>query len=149
MSTVQESIDVAVPVNTAYNQWTQFEDFPKFMDGVEEITQIDDRRSHWRTRVAGVSREFDTEIVDQVPDDHVAWRTTGGDTHQSGVVSFQMIDATHTRVMMAMDFEPDGLGEKVAGALGIVDRQVKGDLRRFKAFIEARGVESGGFRGRL
>jgi uncharacterized membrane protein len=149
MSTVQESIEVAVPVGTAYNQWTQFEDFPRFMEGVEEITQIDDRHNRWRTKVAGVSREFTTEIVEQVPDDHVAWRTTSGDVHQSGMVSFQVIDPTHTRVMMAMDFEPDGLADRAAELLGVLDRQVKGDLRRFKAFIEERGMETGGFRGRL
>src|SRR5690242_2626817 len=112
MSKVQESIDVDVPVTAAYNQWTQFEQFPMFMDGVEEITQIDDRHNHWKTKIAGVSREFDTEIVDQVPDDHVAWRTTSGDVRQTGMVRFEPIDATHTRVMMEMDFQPEGMAEK-------------------------------------
>ncbi|GAA4833870.1 SRPBCC family protein [Kitasatospora terrestris] len=149
MSKVQESIDVNVPISTAYNQWTQFEDFPKFMDGVEEITQTDDRHNHWKTKIAGVSREFDTEIVDQVPDDHVAWRTVGGDVKQTGMVSFEPIDATHTRVMMEMDFQPDGMAEKAADMMGMLDRQVKGDLKRFKHFIEERGTSTGGYRGTL
>ena len=149
MSKVQESIDVDVPIGTAYNQWTQFEDFPKFMDGVEEITQLDARHNHWKTKIAGVSREFDTEIVDQVPDDHVAWRTTSGDVKQTGMVRFEPIDATRTRVMMEMDFQPGGMAEKAADMMGVLDRQVTGDLKRFKHFIEERGTESGGYRGRL
>ncbi|WP_329493571.1 SRPBCC family protein [Kitasatospora herbaricolor] len=149
MSKVQEQIDVDVPVTAAYNQWTQFEEFPMFMEGVEEITQIDDRHNHWKTKIAGVSREFDTEIVDQVPDDHVAWRTTSGDVKQTGMVRFEPIDATHTRVMMEMDFQPEGMAEKAADMVGMLDRQVKGDLKRFKHFMEKRGTESGGYRGRL
>jgi uncharacterized membrane protein len=149
VSKVQDSIDVDVPITTAYNQWTQFEDFPNFMEGVEEITQIDDRHNHWKTKVAGATREFDTEIVDQVPDDHVTWRTTGGDVKQTGTVTFQPIDATHTRVMLAMDFQPEGMTEKAADMAGMLDRQVKGDLKRFKHFIEERGMETGGYRGRL
>ena len=149
MSTVQESIDVDVPVTMAYNQWTQFEDFPKFMEGVEQITQIDDRHNHWKTKIAGVTREFDTEIVDQVPDDHVTWRTVGGEVEQSGMVSFHPIDATHTRVMMNMDFQPGDMAEKAADVTGMVDRRVKGDLKRFKHFIEDRGIETGAYRGRL
>ncbi|MFI1522713.1 SRPBCC family protein [Kitasatospora cineracea] len=149
MSKVQGSIDVDVPISTAYNQWTQFEDFPKFMDGVEEITQTDDRHNHWKTEIAGVSREFDTEIVDQVPDGHVAWRTTNGDVKQTGMVRFEPIDATHTRVMMEMDFQPSGMAEKVGDMMGVLDRQVKGDLKRFKHFIEERGTSTGGYRGTL
>ncbi|MFD5087419.1 SRPBCC family protein [Kitasatospora sp. NPDC058406] len=149
MSKVQESIDVDVPISAAYNQWTQFEEFPQFMDGVEEITQIDERHNHWKTKIAGVSREFDTEIVDQVPDDHVAWRTTGGDVKQTGMVRFEPIDATHTRVMMEMDFQPGGMAEKAADLTGLLDRQVKGDLKRFKHFIEKRGTATGGYRDTL
>ena len=149
MSKVQESIDVDVPVTAAYNQWTQFEDFPKFMEGVEEITQLDARHNHWKTKIAGVSREFDTEIVDQVPDDHVVWRTTSGDVKQTGMVRFEPIDATHTRVFMEMDFQPGGMAEKAADMTGMLDRQVKGDLKRFKHFIEDRGAATGGYRGRL
>ncbi|MEV6212839.1 SRPBCC family protein [Kitasatospora sp. NPDC051914] len=149
MGKVQETIDVDVPVSTAYNQWTQFEDFPLFMDGVEEITQIDDRHNHWKTKIAGVSREFDTEIVDQVPDDHVSWRTTGGEVRQTGMVSFQPLDEGHTRVVMSMDFRPAGLAEKAADMVNMLDRQVKGDLKRFKHFIEERGRETGSYRERL
>lgn len=149
MSKVQESIDVDVPVSTAYNQWTQFEDFPMFMEGVEEITQLDERRNHWKTKIGGVSREFDTEIVDQVPDDHVAWRTVTGEVKQSGMVSFQPLDAGHTRIVMSMDFQPEGLAEKAADMMNMLDRQVKGDLKRFKNFIEKRGTETGGYRGQL
>ena len=146
MSKLRGSIDVDVPVSTAYNQWTLFEDFPMFMDGVEEITRLDDRHSHWRTKIAGVSREFDTEILDQVPDDHVAWRTTSGDVKQTGMVRFEPIDATHTRVLMEMDFQPDGMAEKGADMTSLLDRQVKGDLKRFKHFIEDRGTSTGGNR---
>ncbi|MET9959565.1 SRPBCC family protein [Streptomyces sp. NPDC006326] len=146
---VQETINVDVPVRTAYNQWTQFEEFPQFMEGVEQVTQIDDRHNHWETKISGVRREFNTEIVDQVPDDHITWRTTSGDVKQTGTVSFQPLDATHTRVMMAMEYEPEGMAEKAADMMGMLDRQVKGDLKRFKHFIEERGAETGGYRGTL
>jgi uncharacterized membrane protein len=149
MSTVRESINVDVPVSTAYNQWTQFEEFPKFMEGVEEITQVDDKHSHWKTRIGGVRREFDTEIVDQFPDDRIVWRTTSGDASQRGVVTFQPLDEVHTRVSLAIEFEPEGVVEKAADALNIVDHRVKGDLSRFKSYIEERGAESGAWRGRI
>ncbi|APE25382.1 MULTISPECIES: SRPBCC family protein [Streptomyces] len=149
MSTVEQTIDVDVPLRTAYNQWTQFEEFPKFMEGVEEVRQTDDRHCHWRTKVAGVRREFDTEIVDQLPDERVAWRTVAGDVQQMGVVSFQPLDEAHTRVRLAMDVEPSGMAEKAADAMGVLDRRVKGDLKRFKGYIEEHGRESGGWRGRI
>ncbi|MEV6206189.1 SRPBCC family protein [Kitasatospora sp. NPDC051914] len=149
MSMVQESVEVEVPLHTAYNQWTQFEDFPRFMEGVEEVTQVDERHNHWKTKVAGVSREFDTEIVDQLPDQKIAWRTMGGDVQQMGVVTFERLDDHHTMVRLAMDFEPGGVAEKAADAMGMVDRRVKGDLKRFKSFIEEQGMESGGWRGRI
>ncbi|MCT4353561.1 SRPBCC family protein [Streptomyces sp. Je 1-79] len=149
MSMVTESIDVDVPVRSAYNQWTQFEDFPSFMEGVEDVRQVDDQHCHWRTKVAGVQREFDTEIVDQLPDERVSWRTVGGDVHQKGVVTFQRLDEAHTRVSLAMDFQPEGMAEKAGDALGVLDRRVKGDLKRFKGFIEERGQETGGWRGRI
>lgn len=141
MSMVKESVEVDVPLHTAYNQWTQFEEFPKFMEGVDEVVQLDERRSHWRTSIAGVSREFDTEIVDQLSDERVAWRTTGGDVRQKGVVTFQRLDDSHTRINLAVDFTPEGVAEKAGDALGLVDRRVKGDLLRFKDYIEQRGVE--------
>jgi uncharacterized membrane protein len=149
MSTVTESVDVEVPVHTAYNQWTQFEEFPNFMEGVERVTQVDDRHNHWVTSVAGAKREFDTEIVDQLPDERVAWRTVSGEVKQKGVVTFQRLDATHTRVRLAMDVEPSGMVEKTADLVGVIDRRAKGDLRRFKDYIEDRGRESGAWRGRI
>ncbi|MEV0188175.1 SRPBCC family protein [Kitasatospora purpeofusca] len=149
MSMVQEQIDVDVPLSTAYNQWTQFEDFPRFMEGVEQVTQLDDRHNHWTTKVAGVTREFDTEIVDQLADRKIAWRTTGGEVQQMGVVTFERLDDRRTTVRLAIDFEPDGVAERAADAMGMVDRRVKGDLERFKSFIEDHGVEEGGWRGRI
>ncbi|MFC8176713.1 SRPBCC family protein [Streptomyces sp. NPDC013012] len=149
MSTVEKTIDVDVPVRSAYDQWTQFEEFPHFMEGVEEVRQVDDRHCHWRTKVAGVRREFDTEIVDQLPDERVAWRTVGGEVRQKGVVTFQPLDEGHTRVRLAMEVEPEGVVEKTGDALGILDLRVKGDLKRFKGFIEERGQATGGWRGRI
>ncbi|MER6976039.1 SRPBCC family protein [Streptomyces carpinensis] len=149
MSTVKETVEVDVPLHTAYNQWTQFEDFPNFMEGVEEITQLDDRHNHWTTKVAGVRREFDTEIVDQLPDARITWRTTTGDLGQKGMVRFERVDDTHTRVELVMDVEPSGAAEKAADLLGTIDRRVKGDMKRFKRYIEERGGESGAWRGRI
>ncbi|MCP9956270.1 MULTISPECIES: SRPBCC family protein [Streptomyces] len=149
MGKVKETVEVEVPVRTAYNQWTQFEEFPNFMEGVEEVTQLDDRHNHWTTKIGGVRREFDTEIIDQLPDERIAWRTVSGDTQQKGVVSFQRVDDTHTRVELVMDVEPTGLAEKAADMTGTIDRRVKGDMRRFKEFIETRGGESGAWRGRV
>ncbi len=149
MSKVEQTIDVDVPLRNVYNQWTQFEEFPRFMEGVEDVRQTDDRHCHWQTKIAGVRREFDTEIVDQLPDQRIAWRTTGGDVRQMGVVSFQPLDETHTRVRLAMDMEPEGMAEKAADAMGVLDRRVKGDLKRFKGFIEEHGDATGGWRGRI
>ncbi|MFD7965854.1 SRPBCC family protein [Streptomyces zaomyceticus] len=149
MSMVKQTIDVDVPVRNAYNQWTQFEEFPSFMEGVEDVTQLDDRHCHWQTSIAGVRREFDTEIVDQLADERISWRTVGGDVKQKGVVTFQGLDEGHTRVSLAMDVEPEGMAEKAADALGILDRRVKGDLKRFKGFIEDHGHETGAWRGRV
>ncbi len=149
MSTFKETVEVEVPVTTAYNQWTQFEEFPNFMEGVEEVTQLDDRHNHWTTKIGGVRREFDTEIVDQLPDERITWRTTSGDTSQRGSVRFQRVDDTHTRVELVMDVEPSGAAEKAADTLNIIDRRVKGDMRRFKQYIEQRGGESGAWRGRI
>jgi uncharacterized membrane protein len=143
---VVQSIDVTVPVSTAYNQWTQFESFPQFMEGVERIEQLTPTRTHWVTRIAGVERQFDAEITEQHPDERVAWRTDHG-THQAGVVTFHRLDDKRTRVTLQMDHEPEGLAEKVADALGVVQKRVAGDLRHFKEFIEARGHEEGAWRG--
>ncbi|NXY93778.1 SRPBCC family protein [Streptomyces sp. BR123] len=147
MSHVKESIEVDVPVTTAYNQWTQFESFPEFMHGVERIEQRSDTLTHWVTTIGGVEREFDAEITEQIPDEKVAWVTVGGQTEQSGLVTFRPIDPTHTEVTLMMDFDPEGMAESIGDKLGFVDRQVKGDLKRFKHFIEDRGAETGAWRG--
>ena len=147
MSTVTETVDVNVPVRTAYNQWTQFEDFPQFMDGVREIRQLDATHTHWKTEISGVKREFDAEITEQLPDERVAWKSTEGEK-QAGVVTFHRLDDTHTRVTVQMDFDPQGVLENAGDKLGLVDRRVKGDLHRFKEYIESRkGVETGAWRG--
>lgn len=147
MTQIQESIDVDVPVRTAYDQWTQFETFPAFMSGVESITQLDDKRLHWVTSIAGVEREFDAEITEQHPDERVAWTSTGGDSKHAGVVTFHRLDDAKTRVMVQIDWEPSDLVEKIGSAINIDAHRVKGDLDRFKEFIEARGSETGAWRG--
>ncbi|AWW36058.1 MULTISPECIES: SRPBCC family protein [Streptomyces] len=149
MSMVKESIDVAVPVTTAYNQWTQFEEFPNFMEGVEEVRQVDERHNHWTTKIGGVRREFDTEIVDQFPNERITWRTVGGHPEQRGMVSFQALDENHTRVALVMDVDPSGAAERTADMTGMIDRRVKGDMRHFKEFVEDRGGESGEWHGRI
>ncbi len=133
MSQVEESIEVNVPVRTAYNQWTQFEDFPQFMDGVERIEQRTDTLTHWKTKIGGVEREFDAEITEQIPDERVAWTTTGGEAKQAGVVTFHRIDDSTTKVMLQLDYEPDGLAETVGDKLGFVKRQAAGDLKRSRS----------------
>jgi uncharacterized membrane protein len=147
MSTVTESVDVHVPVHTAYNQWTQFESFPQFMNGVESIRQLDDTHTHWVTKVAGARREFDAEITEQHPDERIAWKSMGGDTQHAGVVTFHRLGDSETRVTIQLEWEPQGLTEKVGSAVGVDDRQVKADAKRFKEFIEERGRESGEWRG--
>jgi len=148
MSNIEQSIDVEVSVRTAYDQWTQFEEFPRFMEGVEEIRQTDDTHLHWRTRIAGREKEFDAVITEQTPDQRIAWTSQGGPEH-AGVVTFHRLDEGRTRVMVQMDYEPEGLIEKAGDVLGIVTSRVKGDLERFKEMIEQRGVESGGWRGEV
>lgn len=146
MSTITESVDVEVPVSTAYNQWTQFESFPHFMDGVQEIRQVDSTHTHWVTEIAGVSREFDATITEQHPDERVAWKSDSGPTH-AGVITFHRLSDKSTRVTAQMDIDPEGLAENVADKLGIIDRKVKGDMQRFKKFIEERGNATDGWRG--
>jgi uncharacterized membrane protein len=146
VSSVTESVDGEVPVTTAYNQWTQFESFPQFMGGVERITQVDDRHTHWVTRIGGVEREFDTEITEQHPDDRVAWTSTDGTTH-AGVVTFHRLSDTSCRVTVQLEWQPEGLVEKAGSVIGVEDRQIKADLARFKQFIESRGAETGQWRG--
>ena len=148
METFEETIVVDVPLKTAYNQWTQFEEFPRFMESVESVTQQSDRMLHWVAEVAGKREEWDAEIVDQRPDERVAWRSVGGKTN-AGAVWFEPVTDTQTRVTLQMGYEPDGIAERVADAIGIVERRVRGDLERFKRFIEARGVETGAWRGEI
>jgi uncharacterized membrane protein len=149
VSTVTESVDVDVPVRIAYNQWTQFEEFPRFMGGVSEIRQLDATHTHWKTEIAGIKREFDAEITEQLPDERVAWKSTEGEK-QAGVVTFHRLDDSHTRVTVQMDYETQGVVEKAGSALGVVGHRVKGDLHRFKDFIEQRGgTESGAWRGQV
>ncbi len=148
MSTITESIDVNVPVRTAYNQWTQFEEFPEFMENVEEVRQLDDKRLHWKAKVAGKTKEWDAKITEQTPDQRVAWTATSGDGN-AGVVTFHRIDDNKTRVTVQMDVAPEGLVEKVGDAIGVPERVVKDDLERFKEYIERRGSESGAWRGEV
>ncbi|WP_328988890.1 SRPBCC family protein [Kribbella sp. NBC_01245] len=146
MSTITESVDVAVPITAVYNQWTQFESFPAFMDGVEAIRQIDPTHTHWVTKVGGATREFDATITEQHPDERVAWKSDNGPTH-AGVVTFHKLDDTHTRVTAQMEIDPEGFAEKVGDKLGVIEGKVKGDMKRFKAFMESRGSETGAWRG--
>jgi uncharacterized membrane protein len=148
MSTIEESIEVQVPVRTAYDQWTQFEEFPQFMEGVEEVRQLDDTHLHWVTEVGGKRQEFDAEVTEQTPDQRVAWRSTNGSEH-AGVVTFHKTGENETRIMVQMDVDPDGLVEKAGDALGVPKRRVRGDLERFKELIERRGVASGAWRGEV
>ena len=146
MSSVIETIDVSVPVRTVYNQWTQFESFPEFMGGVEQIVQTDATHTHWKTKIGGVEREFDAEITEQHPDERVAWKSVDGKGH-AGVVTFHRLGDTETRVTVQLDWEPEGLVEKAGAVVGADDRQIKADLKKFKAFIESRGAETGAWRG--
>ncbi|MCF2533338.1 SRPBCC family protein [Yinghuangia soli] len=149
MTKVTQSIQVDVPVRTAYDQWTQFEEFPDFMEGVDEVRQLDARHNHWKTSIGGVHREFDTEIVDQMPDERITWRTIGGSPDQRGMVVFRPVDDTCTRIDLTMEVAPEGAVEKAAAALRVLDLRIKGDLKRFKEFIELRGTAWGGWRGRV
>jgi uncharacterized membrane protein len=146
VTTIEKSVDVEVPVTTAYNQWTQFESFPAFMEGVEKINQLTPTRTHWEVTVGGVHREFDAEITEQHPDERIAWKSIDGQ-EQSGVVTFHRIDDQTTRVSLQMEYEPETLTEKAGAALGAVGHRIQGDLDRFKEFIERRGQETGAWRG--
>ena len=148
MPTIDETIDIDVPLSTAYDQWTQFEEFPQFMGGVDEVRQLGDTLTHWKTSIGGVEREFDAEIVEQEPDRVVAWRSIDGTTHE-GHVSFEALGPAQTRVRVRTSWQPESLVEKAGAAVGADDRQVKADLKRFKEFIEARGVETGAWRGEV
>jgi uncharacterized membrane protein len=148
MTDIIETIDVNVPLRTAYNQWTQFEEFPRFMEGVEQVRQLDDRTLEWTADVAGQTKSWRATITEQEPDQRVSWTATDG-AHNAGVVTFHRLADDRTRVTLQLDVEPEGPVENVGAALGFVQRRVKGDLDRFKEFIESRGSETGGWRGTI
>jgi len=148
MERIERSIDVDVPVRVAYDQWTQFEEFPRFMEGVESVTQMTGETVHWVAEIAGRRKEWDAHITEQQPDREIAWMGFD-EADNMGRVSFEAIDGGRTRVSVAIDYEPDGAVEKVGDALGVVSRRVDGDLRRFKEFIESRGTQTGGWRGEI
>ena len=145
---VEENIEVNVPVRTAYNQWTQFEQFPQFMEGVKEVRQLDDKRLFWHAQIGGKEEQWEAEITEQEPDRVVAWRSTSG-TPNGGRVTFQPLGADRTQVNVRIEYEAQGPVEKAGEALGVVERQLKGDLERFKQFIESRGSETGAWRGEI
>jgi uncharacterized membrane protein len=147
MESIEKSIEVDAPVSAVYNQWTQFEEFPRFMEGVKEVRQLDDKRLHWVAEVAGKRKEWDAEIFEQVPDERIAWRSMGG-AKNSGQVRFESAAGSGTKVCLKLNYDPEGL-EKVGDALGLVGRRVEGDLKRFKEFIQERQRETGAWRGEI
>ena len=148
MGTYEHSIDVSVPVRTAYNQWTQFEEFPRFMEGVKEIQQLDDTHLLWIAEIGGQRREWKAEITEQRPDERIAWRSMDGATN-AGVVTFHRLGDSQTRVMLQMEFDPEGAIEKAGDVAGVVKSRLKGDLERFKEYIESHGHETGAWRGEV
>jgi uncharacterized membrane protein len=146
MSRIDAVIDVNVPVRVAYDQWTQFEEFPRFMSGVESVKQTDDTHLHWVAEIAGVRKEWDAEITQQEPDQRIAWTSTSGALN-AGAVDFHRLDDNRTRVTLTMDIDPEGVVEKIGDAVGVPDHQVESDLKRFKEFIEGRAVPTGAWRG--
>ena len=146
MASVEQSIEVNVPLDTAYNQWTQFEEFPQFMDGVESVTQLNDTRLRWVAEIGGQRREWEAEIVEQKPDERIAWKATDG-KNNAGVVTFHRLAPEKTKVMVQLDWEPEGMIEELGAKAGQDKRQVQADLERFRTMIESRGVESGAWRG--
>ena len=146
MATIEKSIDVDLPVTTVYNQWTQFEEFPRFMAGVKEVRQIDDTHVHWRAEIWGKDKEWDAEITEQEPDERISWKSVSGAVN-AGTVRFEPLGADRTRVRLAMAYEPEGAIENVGNALGAFTKRVENTVKDFKEFIESRGRETGGWRG--
>jgi uncharacterized membrane protein len=146
MSVIEKSIEINVPVNTVYNQWTQFEEFPKFMEGVKEVKQTDDTHLRWKADIAGKEKEWDAEITEQIPDERIAWRARDG-AMNAGVVTFHRLSDKKSKVMLQMEYDPEGIVENVGDAVGVVSQRVLGDLERFKRYIENRGHETGAWRG--
>lgn len=148
MSRLEKSVEVDLPVRVVYDQWTQFEDFPRFMEGIESVEQLDDRRLLWRAKLGGRQEEWEAEITYQEPDERIGWRSTTG-AENSGIVAFDAVNPNRTRVRLELTYEPSGASENVGDLLGVVSRRVQGDLDRFKEFIEARGRATGGWRGQV
>ena len=148
MSQITEAVEVQVPVRTAYDQWTQFETFPEFMEGVKSVRQLDDKTLEWVADVGGREKSWEAKITEQQPDERIAWTAVDG-AHNAGVVTFHRLDEGKSRVTLQLDVEPEGPLEKVGDALGVVQRRVKGDMERFKDFIESRGTETGAWRGQV
>jgi uncharacterized membrane protein len=146
MSQIIETVDVDVPVRTAYDQWTQFESFPMFMEGVEKVEQLDDTTLRWTAEIAGQKRTWKARITEQTPDQRIAWTSIEG-ARNAGVVTFHHLDDRKTRVTLQLDVDPEGPVENIGDALGFVQRRAKGDMERFKEFIESRGSETGAWRG--
>lgn len=148
MRHIEKSIEVEAPLSMVYNQWTQFEEFPRFMDGVESVVQMGDKRLHWVAEIGGKRTEWDAEIFEQIPDQRIAWRSMSG-AMNTGMVNFESLGPNHTRVSLKINYDPEGAVENLASALGVVSTKVEGDLQRFKKFIENRGAETGAWRGRI
>jgi len=148
MDHVEKSIEVEAPLSMVYNQWTQFEEFPQFMHGVEEVKQLDEKRLQWRAEIGGKIVEWDAEIFEQIPDQRVAWRSTSGPLN-SGMVNFEGLGPNRTKVSLKINYRPEGAIEKIGSVLGVVSQRVEGDLERFKEFIEDRGAETGAWRGQI
>ena len=148
MAAVEKTIEVDVPVRTAYNQWTQFEDFARFMEGVKQVRQIDDRRLHWHAEIMGKDVEWTAEITQQIPDERITWKSTSG-APNAGSIAFEPLGPAKTRLRLRMEYEPEGTAEKVGSGVGLVSARVEGDLKRFKEFIENQGHETGAWRGEI
>ena len=146
MSVIEKSIEINVPVRTAYNQWTQFEEFPRFMEGVKHVKQLDDKHLHWKAEIAGKEKEWDAEITEQIPDERIAWKSRQG-ANNAGVVTFHRLSDSKSKVMLQMEYDPEGFVENVGDTAGAVSQRVLGDLERFKQYIESRGQETGSWRG--
>jgi len=148
MKTIEKSIEVAQPVTVIYNQWTQFEDFPEFMAGVKQVSQLDDRTLYWKAQVGGRIEEWTAEIIEQTVDECIAWRSITG-AMNSGIVTFQPVDGEHTRVTVRMKYDPKGVMESLGDSLGFMSHRISGDLNRFKSFIEGRNAPTGSWRGEI
>ena len=148
MDHVEKCIEVDAPLSMVYNQWTQFEEFPRFMEGVEEVKQLDEKRLRWRAEIAGKVVEWDAEIFEQIPDRRVAWRSVTGALN-TGMVNFESLGPNRTKIWLKLNYKPEGAMEKIGSALGVISQRIEGDLERFKEFIEDRGSETGAWRGQI